>query len=167
MSDIGLLCGLASWFFCLLCLYCAQQIKELLSSAWGMNGLPIQQRPAYSTGQLFACARACRGDVCLCSAACDTAGRGLSHLRYPCCLKQLCLLGCLEHLGVSWVTSVGPLQSPEIDIAISYILHIYMLSNYKYKINTCIFNEHWSLAEICWEIRIISLQDLSLHVGKR
>lgn len=126
--------------FCLLCLYCAQQIKGLLSSASGINGLPIQQQPAYSTGQLFACAHACRGDVCLCSAACDTAGRGLSHLCYPCCLKQLCFLGCLEHLGVSWVTSVGPLQPPEIDITISYILHIYMLSNYKYKINICIFN---------------------------
>lgn len=112
--------------FCLLYLYCAQQIKDLLSSASGINGLPIQQQPAHSASQIIACARAWGGDVCLCSAACDTEGRGLSHLCYPSCLKHLCLPGCLGRLGVSWVTSVRPLQSPEIYIGIYYISYIYV-----------------------------------------
>lgn len=109
---------------CLLYLHSAQQIKDLLSSASGINGLPIQQQPAHSAGQIMACARAWGGDVCLCSAACDTAGRGLSHLCYPSCLKRLCLPGCLGRLRVSWVTSVRALQSPEIYRYMLYIIYI-------------------------------------------
>lgn len=94
ISDIGLLCSLASQkSFSLLCLSCAQQIKDLFT---------ISVRHPWITSRAAACTSswAVQGcDVCLCPAVCDTAMAGLSHLGYPCCLQHLCLSGHLEHLG--------------------------------------------------------------------
>ena len=163
--DTELLCGLASWVFVFsvwivlskLKTHC-QQPQALMDYLYQSSlciqlagSLPVPLRAEVTSVSVQPLVR---------------EREGLSHLCCPCCLKRLCLLGCLEHLGASWVTSVWPLQSPEIYTAVCYMLHIYTLIKCKYNINRCLFHGHWGLAEICWEIRIVSLQDLSPRVWK-